>query len=163
MVNPGAVISRYAEDLGMPAAVGIPALAFALFFLQMALDLGQSGKMGPFLGGVILGGLGIPFLALMVWVVTRPFGETHTLRWTVQAFGLAYAPALIYGICGLIANVLLGWHTAVAFGVTGVLWTLGPLFATLRRMTGDRRRLSMALATMVGLVVLVIFSAVAGG
>jgi len=163
MANPGSVISRYATDFGIPAAVGVPALAFAVFFLQMALDLDQSGKMGPFIGGAIVGGLTIPFLALLVWGVTRPFGEKKTLRWTVQAFGLAYAPAVVYGVCGLAANVLLGWHTTVAFCVTGVLWTLSPLFATLRQMTGDRRRLSMVLATMVGLVVLVVWTAVVGG
>ena len=158
MANPGAVISRYAADFGMPAAVGVPALAFALFFLQVALDLDQSGMMGPFIGGSIVGGFGIPALALMVWLVSRPFGNKHTLRWTVQAFGLAYAPAFVYGVCGLVANVVLGWHTALAFGVTGVLWTVPPLFATIRQMTGDRRRLSVALATMVGLVVLAFWS-----
>ena len=158
MANPGAVISRYAADFGMPAAVGVPALAFALFFLQTALDLDQSGKTGPFIGGAIVGGLAIPFLALIVWAVTRGFAEKKTLRWTVQAFGLAYGPALVYGVCGLAANVLLGWHTSLAFGVTGVLWTVPPLFATIRQMTGDRRRLSVALATMVGLVVLTFWS-----
>ena len=162
MVNPGAVLVRSAEELGLAGALGIPALAFALFFLQTALDLDRSGVLGPFVGGAMIGALGVPLLALLVWVVTRPLGGTETLAWTVRAFGLAYAPALVYGVCGLAANVILGWHTALAFGVTGVLWTISPLFTALRRMTGERRRLSMILATMVGLVVLLAWSTLVG-
>jgi len=90
----------------------------------------------------------------VAWMGARLFGGKQSLSWTIRAFSLAYAPALVYGVAGLAASLLFGWRTAVAFGVTGVLWSLGPMLTALRRMTGGRLGASITLATGCGLLLL---------
>ena len=55
---------------------------------------------------------------------------------------------------GLLFNLFFGWNTAVAFGVTGVLWALGPMIAVLKGMVGGRSWPATLLATACGLMVL---------
>ncbi|MCP4897237.1 MAG: hypothetical protein GY906_09735 [bacterium] len=169
MGSPSTVMARYVDDLGWPAALSVPLFAFALFFLQSGLDLYRAGTYdavevtGLAFGGAAIGLVLVPVLAVLAWILVLPFDRSRSLGWAVRAFALAYAPALIYGFCGLGANLIFGWNTAVAFGITGVLWAISPLFAALREMSGDRRRLSVMLATFVGLVVLAVWSAAVGG
>ena len=56
----------------------------------------------------------------------------------------------VYAFFGLVMNVAFGWNTALAFGVTGVLWAIGPMIATLREMLGGRIEPSVVLATILG-------------
>ena len=72
----------------------------------------------------------------------------------VRAFALAYSAALVYVVIGLLFNLFFGWNTAVAFGVTGVLWALGPMIAVLKGMVGGRSWPATLLATACGLMVL---------
>lgn len=168
MGSPRTVVASFVEDLAWPAALSVPLLAFALFFLQSGLDLyridGCDGVqvVGLAFAGAALGVALVPLLAFFAWIVIRPFDQSRSVGWAVRAFALAYAPALIYGLCGLVANLLFGWNTAVAFGVTGVLWAISPLFAALREMSGDRRRLSLVMATVIGAVVLIVWAAAVG-
>lgn len=68
-----------------------------------------------------------------------PFGgKSGGLGEAVRAFALAYSAALVYVVIGLLFNLFFGWNTAVAFGVTGVLWALGPMIAVLKGMVGGR-------------------------
>jgi len=167
MADPRTVFTRYLDDLAWPVALVVPALAFGLIFLQSGLDLERSGASAGVAGlalfGALLGAVVVPVLALVVWILVLPFDRSRSLGWAVRAFALAYSPALIYGVCGLVANVVLGWNTAVAFGVTGVLWAISPLFVALREMSGDRRRLSLVLATVVGAAVLALWAGAVGG
>jgi len=166
MADPRTVLTNYIDDLAWPAALAVPALAFGLLFLQSGLDLDRSGASDGIAGlallGVLLGVVVVPVTALVAWILVLPFDRSRSLGWAVRAFALAYSPALIYGLCGLIANIVLGWNTAVAFGVTGVLWAISPLFAALREMSGDRRRLSLVLATVVGAAVLAVWAVAVG-
>jgi len=138
----------------------VPLLAFALFFLQIGLDqvqVGQADWGRPFallILGALFGLLLGPLVGGAGWLGTRPFGGQQSLVWAIRAFSLAYLPALVYGGMGLMANLLLGWHTAVSFGVTGVLWSMGPMLTTLRRMTDNRLGVSITLTTVCGLLVL---------
>jgi hypothetical protein len=168
MANPRGVIEAYVDDLGWLAALSVPAIAFGLLFLQSGLDIQNVGggsyskAAGLGITGLVLGLVVVPVLALVAWIVTLPFDRSRTLGWTVRAFCLAYAPALIYGFCGLVMNLVMGWNTAIACGITGVLWALSPLVATLNEMNGDRRRLSLVLATLMGVAVLVVWAATVG-
>ncbi len=168
MASPRSVLAEHVEDLSWPAALAIPLLAFGSLFLQSGLDLYRAGDsdssivVGLTVVGALLGAIGVPLLALLAWLLVLPFDRSRNLGWAVRAFALAYSPALIYGACGLAANVFLGWNTAVAFGITGVLWAISPLFAAVREMSGDRRRLSLAVASVVGAVVLAVWSGIVG-
>ena len=146
----------------------VPILAFAIFFLQIGLDqvaVGAANWTRP-IGLAVAGGLLGLVLALLIsgvgWLGTRPFNSQQSLIWVVRSFSGAYLSALIYGGMGLMANLLFGWHTAVAFGVTGVLWSLGPILTTLRRMTANRLGASLILTTLCGLIVLFAWAVVGG-
>ena len=135
-------------------------MAFALFFLQTGLDLGRSGSASlPQIAvlavmGAVYGSVGIAVIAGIAWVLSLPSRSKRSIGWTLRAFALGYSPALVYALVGIVFNVVLGWNTAVVFGVTGVLWAMGPMLATLKEMTGGRTGPSAVLATVCGGLVL---------
>jgi hypothetical protein len=167
-VNPGAALKGALAEVSPMFALGVSGTAFGLLFLQTGLDLlrvgqptlpllaltGPLGVVGLCLLGVLYGTLGVSILGAIAFSITRPFGATLALGPTVRAIALGYSPALFYALLGVVANVLLGWNTAVAFGVTGLLWALGPMIATLRAMLGGQTRLSVILATVLGGIML---------
>jgi hypothetical protein len=163
-VNPGGALKGALSQLPVHVALGVSGIAFGLFFLQTGLDLlrvghqtlprfGMTGNVGVVLLcllGVLYGTLGVVFLSAIAWAATRALGATVTFQATVRALALGYCPALVYAVFGLLMNVAFGWNTALAFGVTGVLWALGPMIATLREMLGGRIEPSVILATLLG-------------
>jgi hypothetical protein len=163
MFNPGQVIKGRMDNVSWPWAYAISGSAFFLFFLQSGLDLLRAGKAGPLqvilltLAGGCWGTLGIGGMAAVAWVLCRPFGTPHSFSWTLRSFALGYSPALIYTALGLLANILLGWNTALAFGATGVLWSLGPNIAVLREMLAARLLPSALLATFFGAATLLVW------
>jgi hypothetical protein len=159
--NPRAVFQAHLTSIPAPLCLLISGLAFGLFYLQTGRDISHAGRVGMVhaaaLGalGLVVGTAGVGLLASIAWVLTRPFRGGLPLGWAVRAFGLAYSPALIYGALGLGANVLLHWNTSLAFGATGVLWALGPMFVAIREMTGQRAGASAVVATICGALMLV--------
>ncbi len=163
-VNPGGALKGALAEVPIPVALGVSGIAFGLFFLQTGLDLlrvghqtlprlamtGNGGVVGLCLLGIAYGTLGVAVLGAIAWIVTRPLGATLTLEATVRAFALGYCPALVYALFGIVMNVAFHWNTALAFGVTGVLWAIGPMIATLREMLGGRTWPSVILATVLG-------------
>jgi len=147
----------------VPAALCllISGLAFSLFYLQTGLDVGRKDPNGLVyalaLGvlGLAVGSAGVGLLATIAWLFARPCGGNQPLGWAVRAFALSYAPALLYAALGVAANLLLGWNTSLAFGVTGVLWALGPMLVAIREMTGQRTGPSVIIATICGALMLV--------
>lgn len=160
LLNPGSLIQQQAKEAGWPVVFAVSGSAFAMFFLQVGLDRLDAGTAVTTtvftltLLGVTFGTLGVTAVALVGWLGLRLFGAKEKPGTMVRTFALAYSPTLVYAALGLLANLLLGWRTAVAFGVTGVLWSLGPLLAALRQMMGGRVGASIALATVCGLLVL---------
>ncbi len=154
LLNPGGASAEQAAVVPWILALAVSGAAFGLFFLQTALDRLDVGSLPPVgvatmpLVGLIYGVLGVPALALVAWLVLRVAGSEAKPGEVVRSFGLAYSPTLIAILLGLAAHVLLGWRTAVAFGVAGVLWALGPINSTLRRMSGGKLFLSIVLASI---------------
>jgi hypothetical protein len=167
-VNPGGALKGALSTVPPLAALGVSGTAFGLFFLQTGLDLlragaptlprfgltGAVGVIGLCLLGAVYGSVGVAVLAALAHGVARAFGWKAGIDSTVRAFALGYCPALVYALLGIVMNAGLGWNTAVAFGVTGALWALGPMIATLREMLGGRTALAAVLATILGGVVL---------
>lgn len=145
-------------------SVGVSALAFGLFFFQTALDLYKTGQKDFIFavlftgGGLAYGAIFIPLLGLMFWGLIKIAKTDMTPTQAISAFCLCYSGALIYSIFGLVFSLALGWKTAVAFGVTGVLWATGPMIHTIRRMTGGKTGLSVFLSTVAGIAILVSWS-----
>jgi hypothetical protein len=163
MFSPGQVIKSRMGGVSWFWAYGISGSAFFLFFFESGLDLLRAGKTGPgqaillALVGGLWGTLGIAAMAAVAWVLCRPFGSPHAFSWTLRSFALGYSPALIYTALGLLANLFLGWNTALAFGATGVLWSLGPNIAVLQEMLAGRLLPSALLATVIGGVTLLVW------
>jgi len=91
-------------------------------------------------------------ISMMISKTNKPIG------WAISSFCLSYSGALIYGIFGLVFSFFFDWRTAIAFGVTGVLWATGPIIVSIREMTEGKSVLSIPLATLAGTVVLISWS-----
>jgi len=160
MFNPGVVLKKSMAGVPPQFALAISGLAFGLFFLQTGLDMARGGHGGvsqiisTTIAGAIFGSIGIALISLVAWVFSLPFGAKRSVGWSMRAFALGYSPALVYAVVGIIFNVVLGWNTAVAFGVTGALWAMGPMLATVREMLDGRIGPSVALCTVCGGLVL---------
>lgn len=160
MINPaGALRGAFANKWYLSA--GVSALAFGLFFVQTGLDLYKTGqKELDFVllsagAGIVYGLLMIPLIGAIMWVILKAAKTDKSLLQAMSAFCLSYSGALLYGVLGLVFSLALGWKTSVAFGVTGVLWAIGPMIITIRELTGGKNALSVPLATAVGAVVLI--------
>ncbi len=168
-LNPLAFASARPGTVGWLALLAVPALAFSLFFLQTGLDRLRAGTLTGFQVlimagmGAVYGAAGIVLLALVAWPLLRLLGARQPVPRVLQAFALAYSATLVYAALGLGANLLLGWPTAVAFGVTGVLWSMGPLLTALREMSGGRTGAAALVATVCGALLLLGWAWLSGG
>lgn len=156
MADPTAVLRSRLQEIALPWVFAVSGSAFALFFLQTGLDLARADRAsgGKVLlltaEGALCGTIGVVAIAWVAWTLCRMFGGTRPLPWVVRAFALGYSPALVYATFGIVANLALGWNTAVAFGVTGVLWALGPMTAAIKLMMGPRLVVAAAIVTLCG-------------
>lgn len=156
MLNPGLIVREAMGHVSWQYSLMVSGLAFTFFFLQTGLDLMRSGHSGVgqviALGamGAIYGSLGVALIAQIACLITKAFGNKHSVKWVISAFGLSYSSTLIYALIGLLFSLFLQWNTSVAFGVSGVLWALGPMIATIKEMTGGRLWVSITCATLCG-------------
>jgi hypothetical protein len=165
ILNPAQVVKGALQEVPWPFCLSISGLAFTLFFLQTGLDMHRVGTAGT--GKVVgftvlglgLGTIGVGIVAALAWALTRPLGCTRSLQWTLRAFCLAYTPTLIFVVVGLIFNLVGGWNTSVAFGITGALWALHPLLGILKEMTGEKLAASLVLTTVCGALILSVWAA----
>jgi len=164
ITNPGILLKNHLQSYSWQWALGVSGLAFMLFFMQTSLDVNREGYAdGGYIAGMTFTGLlygtaGVAFFALLAKILVRSSEKTHTTEWTVKAFGLSYAPALVYSVCGLLANIFFGWNTALTFGIPGVLWATRPMTATLQEMTGGKKILSLVIALTFGLILFLAWS-----
>lgn len=161
LFDPAGLIARHLDGLGVLPALAVSGLAFGTISLQAALDLARTSAWDSsaltllVLRGTLLGTVGVALVAVVAWVLSRPFAASQGLGWTVRAFGGAYGNALVYGLFGLALNLFLGWNTAVSCGVTGLLWALGPLFVAVRELAGGRGAVAALLSGISGALLLI--------
>lgn len=164
MINPSGTLKNALLSTKWYFSVGVSALAFGLFFGQTGLDLYKTGQKGiEFVllsgaAGIAYGLLAIPLIGFFIWILLKLSRADKNITETVSSFCLSYSGALIYGVIGLVFSLVLGWKTSVAFGVTGVLWAIGPMIITIRELTGGKNTLSVPVATVVAAVVLISWS-----
>lgn len=164
MINPAGAL-KGALSSKWYLSVMVSALAFGLFFVQTGLDLYKTGQKDiSFVllsvgAGVAYGLLVIPLLAGIIWLILKVAKTENSLMQAVSSFCLSYSGALIYGVFGIAFSLILGWKTSLAFGITGVLWAIGPIIITIRELTGGKNSLSVPIAALVSAVVLISWSA----
>jgi len=160
IINPGEVVKNQMTKIPWPYSLMISGLSFSLFFLQTGLDLMRTGQIEiasvilMTLLGLLYGTAGIALLAVLVWTLSQAAERNITMEWTVSSFALGYSPTFVYALTGLIFSLAFGWRTAVAFGVTGVLWALRPTLFTIKQMSGERVGFSIAMTTLCGAILL---------
>lgn len=164
MMNPAGTVKAAVEGTNWLFSIAISAVAFGLFFLQTGLDLYKTGQKGMDFVimsgamGLAYGAIVIPIISAMAWVILKMAKSDKDIKWTISSFCLSYSGALVYGIVGICFSFFMDWKTAVAFGVTGVLWAVGPMVATAREMTNRNNYASVFVATLYASLVLVSWS-----
>jgi hypothetical protein len=169
MVSPGQLLAQGLGKISWPFALSVSGAAFALFFFQTGLDrlhintvsLGRCGLLA--LLGAAYGTAGIAAIGLVAWALSKFIGGDQPPGWVIRAVALSYSSALVYGAAGLVFNLVFKWNTSLAFGVTGVLWALGPMMAVFRQLSKGKIVGSVILATFCGALVLLGWGALATG
>ena len=160
IVNPGEVVKKQMSKVPWPFSLAVSGLAFGLFFLQTGIDMLRTGQIENStvllisMLGVVYGTAGVALVAVLAWALSQGSDRSYDITWAVSAFALGYSATLVYALIGLIFSLVFGWKTAVAFGVTGVLWALRPTIMTIRQMSGERRGFSIAVSTLCGAILL---------
>ena len=168
MFNPGGLNQEQLSTVKWSLVLLIPGLAFALFFMQTGLDQMKVGHLDGTdtllltVLGLLYGTVGVTLVSLVAWAGTRVFGGKTTITNAIRLLALAYSPTLIYVTLGILANLMFDWRTTVAFGVTGVLWAIGPMITGLRKMTDGKTTASVILATICGALLLLGWSILGG-
>jgi len=169
MFQPACALQTGATEGSPLAGLAVSGAAFLLFFLQTGMDRVHAGTATPLLAsglallGLVGGTLGIATLATATWGLSRVLGGNRPWSWALRAFGMAYAPALVYGLFGLAARLALGWNTAVSFGLSGLLWSLLPLMAVHESLAGGSRLAGVLLTLFSGGLVLAAWAWLAAG
>ena len=164
MINPSSTIKEAVKNTNAYISVLVSALAFGLFFLQTGLDLYKVGQKDfsyvLFSGGVgfAYGLIGVPLIALVSFVLLKALKTEKDVKWAISSFCLSYSGTLVYGVIGLVFSVVFGWRTAVAFGVTGIIWAIGPLIVTAREIASQSLRVGLVLVTFFSTLVLLSWS-----
>ena len=164
MINPATALKTTVAGVQWYFSVAVSAIAFGLFFLQTGLDLYKTGQKDVSFvvlsggAGLLFGAILIPILGGIIWGILKIAKSNKDIKWAISSFCLSYSGALIYGIIGIIFSLVFSWKTSVAFGVTGVLWAIGPMIMTIREMTEGKNSLSIPIATVISGIVLLSWS-----
>lgn len=156
MASPGQLMAQRLSHVSCPFALALSGTAFTLLFLQTGLDLVRAGRADMAraaaltITGAVYGTLGVVAIGLVAWALSRLLGSKHRWAWLIRALALGYATTLVYTSVGLLFNVFFKWNTSVAFGVTGVLWALGPMTVVFRNVMDGQVEGSIVLATVCG-------------
>ena len=101
-----------------------------------------------------MGTAGVMVLAALIWVGAKLLGYTNSITDALRVMGLAFCPTLLYSLFGLLMNLGWQWNTAVAFGVTGLLWALSPVSAAVKQFTNEKTVPAIVLTTLCGALLL---------
>jgi len=164
MISPKKTLQDTIDTTNWYYSLIVSGLAFGLFFLQTGLDLFKTGQKN-FISVIItaLIGLGygifvIPLLGILIWLIFKVFKSNKSITWAISTICLSYSGALIYGLVGLVFSLVLKWNTAIAFGVTGILWAIRPMVLSIKEMSNDKLAPSIIITTLVCVFVLVSWS-----
>lgn len=158
--SPDSISKEDLEKISFIKVLLVSGITYGLFFLQTGLDQIRVGNK-TFIEAIILaskglgiGTIGLIAISIIIFVIIKAFNSETSLSNLIKVCCLSYTTALISLILGLILNIILHFNTAIAFGVTGVLWSLNPLFRVIRKNTKGNLSLSLILCTSIGLLIL---------
>jgi hypothetical protein len=160
LFNPIVLVTDSMAKFAWYFALIVPGITFCLFFFQTGIDMNKAVG-GSILSALLLGLMGlifgvvlIPIIAMITLVFGKAFGCKWDVKRTIKAFSFAYGGSLVYMLLGVLMNLVLGWKTAMAFGVTGVLWSMGPIYSVIREMFNGKNFWAATAATFAGILLL---------
>jgi hypothetical protein len=157
LFNPARLIQENLEGKGAWIAFLFSGLAFALFFLQTALDSGSPILFG-IVKGALFGTVGIALAGAIIWQTVKLAGNNVALGSVMGAVALSYSSTLVFAVVGLILHFSLGWNTAISCGITGVLSAFGPMSGVISGLTGEKKTLNLFIVTFTGVYVLLFWA-----
>ena len=163
-----------AERSGQPlperwyVALLFPMLTFLFFFLQQSIDRSFLGFFDPvstamqcfvgFCSGILLPALTAGILRLCSGLT----GIRAGYRELLTELGLSFFLPMLINFSGVLIDAVFGLKTAVLFGLTGILFSLIPLYAAMLRLgTAEQKRargIALLTVTASGLADLVFLS-----
>lgn len=156
MMRPKEMVNEKIDHIPWIFSLLVSGTAFGLFFLLTGLDLLKTGQKSlvfvllSVLGGLVYGLVVIPLFGVFGWLVMKGFKTDKTITWAIRSICMSYGSGLIYGIVGLVFSLFFSWKVSIAFGLTGVLWAIGPMFYTFRKMSRENLAISLILSTVIG-------------
>ncbi|TAN43568.1 MAG: hypothetical protein EPN25_00320 [Nitrospirae bacterium] len=160
LFNPAVLLTDSLEKFNWIWSLVVPGMSYCLFFLQTGMDFKRTG-LGSGAGTIALGIIGLIFgvsiilvLSLLTWLVSRGVGCEWSAARTIKAFSFSYGAPIVYMLLGLSASVLFQWKTSLAFGLTGVLWSMGPIYGVIRQMFGGKTIAAALVASFEGVLLL---------
>jgi len=160
MIRPMEMVNGKIDKIPWMFSLLVSGGAFGLFFLLTGLDLFKTGQKGfvfvllSVISGFAYGLLIIPIFGSVGWLIMKLFKTDKSLTWTIKSLCMSYGSGLIYGLVGLVFSLFFNWKVSIAFGMTGALWAIGPMFYTFRKMSRDRISISLILSTIIGAAVI---------
>lgn len=137
-------------------ALLFPMLTFLFFFLQQSIDRSFLGFFDPastamqcfvgFCSGILLPSLTAGILRLCSGIIGLRAGYRELLT----EIGLSFFLPMLINFSGVLTDAIFGLKTSVLFGLTGILFSLIPLYAAMLRLgtSTQKRARSIALLTV---------------
>ncbi len=153
LFNPGELIGQKPKAATFIMGFVISALAFALFYLQTAIDT-DVPIIYSLIKGVLFGTIGIALASILIWLIVKMVGNTAELFSVMSIVSLSYFSTLIFTLVGLLLYFSFGWNTAMTCGITGVLAAFVPMSGAITRLCKGKQTLNIMIVTCTGMYAL---------
>ncbi|PRR83694.1 YIP1 family protein [Clostridium vincentii] len=164
ILNPATVMEKYSEKKSSYLLLMVSSIAYLLFFLQVGIDKLRVGTVEVgyvikiALIGFVVGYLGVLLVSILIWMMTKLFKGDWSLNKVTGCIAISYSSTLVYMVCGILAQLILGWNTAITFGITGLLWSLFPVANSIKKITKNNISATVIITTISGILFMFIWS-----
>ena len=139
--NPSALIKKSNNHKLKYIGLAVPALTFLLYFWQYGADrlrlqlTGNSDVALLCLFGLIAG----PVLVTLTAAILKIFIKQAAFSDLVTDVGFTFSLPLLINFIGLLFNAIFDMNTSLIFGLTGVLFSIIPLFDVICSSVNKKR------------------------
>lgn len=131
-----------------------PAIGWMIFFLQVGLDKFSGFRVFiTMLLGLIIGYIAVGAIGFILAFILARLGMDVRSDQVITLISMSHTYMIFSVILGLIYRIF-GSSSASAFGITGLLCTLLPIYAGIRILGKDKAFLPPMLATLTGIMLL---------
>lgn len=157
-LNPTGVLKRKEKQKWYLFLI-FPAIGWLLFFLQIGMERFRQGSYSAFkvilisLLGLIIGYIMVGVIGAIIDFILSYFKIELRFDQVVSLIALSHTYMVFSVLLGLIYN-LFGNSSSAAFGISGLLCTLMPIYAGIRTLGKGRAFMPPLMATLAGVILL---------